>query len=192
MQSILEYNAQIESYRYIFYFSLIVGLVFAVLTILLCVVFRVDEVFGDITGAYRRKAIKKHKDDTASGSVSRGQMTQNSARRNVYSRSKVLGSTEEITYKLRGTAKLESTAKLGNSNDMDETVPLSMVNSAGDETVLLNSNITSDETMLLSGKQSDMDETVVLKSNSDETDKLSSNVVTLEEDIVVSSTKQYL
>lgn len=199
MQSILEYNAQIESYRYIFYFSLIVGLVFAILTILLCVIFRVDEVFGDITGAYRRKAIKRRKDETSNGTITRKRKNTNySGKRYADSRSRELETTEEITAKLRETARLQATEKLNSTvglnqtSDLDETVPLS-VSEGGEETVLLSTNMSSDDTVVLINSEKYSDETVVLSSNNqnDETVVLNNNV-SLEEDVIVSSSNRFL
>ena len=204
MQALLEYKAQIELYKNIFYFSLIVGLVFAILTILLCVIFRVDEVVGDITGAYRRKAIKKHKGEVASSTVNRERKrSQYGSNQYARNRSRSLETTEEITARLRGTSQLESTiklgasiegnatAKLGHSIDMEETVPLNMQT---DETVLLHSDMISDETVVLSSDDIASDETVVLSVNdaSDETDELVSDSVVLEEDVVISSSNNFL
>lgn len=187
MQALLEYKAQIELYKNIFYFSLIVGLVFAILTILLCVIFRVDEVVGDITGAYKRKAIKKHKGDSVSGMVSRGyKNTSYSSRRYADGRSRTLESTEEITARLRGTAALSATEKLG-----EETVLLDSDDSTDETVVLSEVNAASDDTVVLSEASRDVDETVVL-SASDETDELVSGAVTLEEDVIVSSSNKYL
>lgn len=190
MQLILDYNTQLESYRYIFFFSLIVGTVFALLTILLCVIFRVDEVVGDITGAYRRKAIKKQKDESASGNVVRNRRnTKYSGRSYADSKSRELATTEE----LRLTEKFGTTAKLVQLGDTDETIQLSTLTDSGNETVVLASNTASDETVLLGSGNKDTDETTVLSVNkTDDEIAPSASSVVLEEDIVVSSANRFL
>ena len=187
MQLILDYNTQLESYRYIFFFSLIVGTVFALLTILLCVIFRVDEV---VTGAYRRKAIKKQKDESASGNVVRNRRnTKYSGRSYADSKSRELATTEE----LRLTEKFGTTAKLVQLGDTDETIPLSTLTDSGNETVVLASHTASDETVLLGSGNKDTDETTVLSVNkTDDEIAPSASSVVLEEDIVVSSANRFL
>lgn len=157
MQSLLEYNAQLESYKYIFYFSLLVGLIFAILTILLCIFFKVDEVFGDVTGAYRRKAIKKQKDEAASGVVGRNRnLSQHSARNYADNRSKELALTEEMTAKFQDNAS------------MDETVPLATSLGDSEETLELSGNgddVQNEETVVLVNKEVFLDEDIVVSSS---------------------------
>lgn len=138
MQTILEYNSQLESYRYAFYFCLIVGLVFALLAIVLCVAFKVDVLVGELSGSMKRKTIKRHNGADVN-------VRPRNAHRQTFRNTDQLIDMSQLSCELPSTEEIDT-------GQMD-TLPLSK----DDETVILSKADMADEQTLY--------ETVVLSNN---------------------------